>query len=78
MKCNKQVKMRGVTYKEFVQEKEHPHKFFQLSYIEWGNEDLPDHRVTKETQRKDIIRRWMSNPNAHDMKLTVMELVDNG
>lgn len=79
MSC-KRVKERKITINEFNEESEHPHKFFQINYthISFDEEDeLPDVRMTKESQRKDVIRAILDSPTTFYADLVLLELVDD-
>jgi hypothetical protein len=80
MSC-KRVIERNITIKEFEEESENPHKFFIITYTHVGfdeNDELPDVRMKKESQRKDVIRAIIDSPNTFSPELLLVELVDDG
>jgi hypothetical protein len=73
MTCSR-VQTREITLKEFLHEKEHPHKWFKIRYHELGNIIW----IEREFQDKYRVRQYLDNPMASDISITVVELVDDG
>lgn len=80
MSCRR-IKERKLTIQEFNEEAEHPHKFFIISYLHIGfdpNDELPDARMKRESQRKDVIRAILDSNTTFSPELVLVELVDDG